>query len=109
MISQPQQRREFLGGQFIDADRDVVRKHEGEEDALPGVEVSGDFYFGDFGPSLARQWRQGIGDMGQHIEKIALLCIDNFLHFAQLIWAEPFFGETCEEFFSRVWCAPQSS
>jgi hypothetical protein len=45
--------------------------------------------------------------VGQHIEQVALLGIDDLLHLGHLLTAEPLLGESLQEFGACVGRAPQ--
>ena len=50
------------------------------------------------GPFLAGQRRQGVGHVGQHVEQVALLGVDDLLHLGQLVAAEALLGSPCKSF-----------
>ena len=89
------------------ADAYVVRQHEVEEDLLLAVEVGADDHLGLCSALLAGERREGVGDMGQHVEEVALLGVDDLLHLGQLLAAEAFLGEPLQELRPRVGRAPE--
>ena len=91
------QRRELFLVEFFDADLHVVRQHEVEEDLLLAVEVRADVDLGLGGPLLAGERRQRIGDVGQHVEQVAFLGVDDLLHLGQLVAAEALLGQALQE------------
>ena len=79
-----------------------MRQHEVEERLLLAVEVGADADLGLGGPLLAGERRQGIGHMGQHVEQVALLGVDDLLHLGQLLAAEALLGKPLQELRARV-------
>ena len=47
--------------------------------------------------------------MGQHVEKVALLGVDDLLHFGELVAAEAFVGEPLQELSADVGDAPDGA
>src|SRR5471030_1130714 len=78
VVLELQQRCQLVAIQLFDADLDVLREHKVEEDLLPGVEVGADPYLSLGGPLLTGERRQGVGNVRQHVEKVALLGVDYF-------------------------------
>ncbi len=63
--------------------------------------------FGAGGALFAGKRGQGVGDVGQNVEQIALFGVDDFLHLRHLIVAETFLGQAFQEFSARVGGAPE--
>ena len=59
------------------------------------------------GPHLSRYRRHGIRDVREHVEKVALLCVNYLLHFGQLLMAESFLSESLKQLLAGVWRAPE--
>ncbi len=58
-------------------------------------------------PLLARQRGQGVGDVGEHIEEVALFRVDNFLHLGEMRAADALLRQTLQQLLARVRGAPQ--
>src|SRR5258708_28144807 len=97
LVLQTEQRRQLFLVELFHADAHVVRQHEVEKDLLFRIEIGAYHDLGAGSSLLARQRLQRIGYMSQHIEKVALLGIDYFLHLRQLLTAESFFSEALQE------------
>jgi hypothetical protein len=107
VVAQLQQRREFFAGEFVDAGGHVVREDEFEEGALAAAEVLG---YGDLrtrGAFFAGQGSAGVGDVGERIVEVALLCIDDALHLGELGRAKAALGEAGEQAGTRIGIAPE--
>ena len=61
------------------------------------------------GPFLAGERRQGVGHVGQHVEEVALLGVDDLLHLGQLVAAEALLGEALQQLPARVRRAPEGA
>ena len=61
------------------------------------------------GPLLAGERRQRIGDVGQHVEEVALLGVDDLLHLGQLLPPKPFSASPCKQLLARVRRAPEGA
>ncbi len=58
-----------------------------------------DRHLGPRSALFARQRRQRVRDMRQHVEEIAFLGVDDLLHLGQLLCAKALFREPCKSFF----------
>jgi hypothetical protein len=45
---------------------------------------------------VASQVRTDVGNVGEHVEKVALFGVDDALHFGQLVVPKALFGETLQ-------------
>ncbi len=79
------QRRQLVLIQFLNAFVDVVGKYKVEEGLLLGVEAGVNLDFGKVCSLFACQRRQCIGDVGEHVEQVAFLGIDDPLHLSHLL------------------------
>ena len=68
-----------------------------------------DCHLGAAGAFLAGERRQRVGDVGEHVEQIALLGVDDLLHLGHLLRAEALFGQALQQFCPRVRCAPEGA
>ena len=93
VVFQTQQRREFFLIEFLHADGDIVLQNEVEECLLFGREGGVDVNAGIGGADFAGERRLGVSDMGEHIEEVARLGVDDSLHLRELVVAEAFFCE----------------
>ena len=107
MVFQAEQGRQFVLVQFFHADIDVVGQDEVEEVLLFAVEAGQDVGPGVVGAFLAGEGRHGIGDVGEHVEEVAVLGVDDFLHLGELRFAEALFRQSFEEFGAGIRPAPQ--
>ena len=96
MVLQPQQWSEFLLVEFLHSFADVMSQHEVEESSLLFVELGIDVYPGIRCSSFASDRGEGVGDVGEDVEEVAFVGVDDALHFGQLIVAEAFGGECFE-------------
>ena len=85
---------------------DVVRQDEIEEDLLLAVEVRGDLHLGLARTLFPTEGWQGVGDVGENVEEIAFLGVDDLLHLGQLVGTEAFFSEPMQQLGSGVGRAP---
>ena len=74
VVSQLEQRSEFFLVEFPDADAHVMREHEVEKHPLPAVEVRADLHLRLRRAIFARERRQRVGDMREHVEERPLRC-----------------------------------
>ncbi len=80
-----------------------------EECLLLGVEIGIDIHpcmVRALGP---RDRRRVVGDVGQHVEQVALLGLNELLHRHQLLVAEILVSQTLEQFCPRVGGAPEGA
>ena len=80
-----------------------------KENLLFAVEAGADLNFGLRGPLFPGQRRQCVGDVGQHVEEVALLGINDLLHFRHLLFAETFLGQTLQQLGAGIGGAPEGA
>src|SRR5471032_3038937 len=64
---------------------------------------------GHGGTVLTGERRQGVGDMRQHVEEVALLGVDYFFHLGHLVSPEAFFGQPLHKFGACIGSAPEGT
>jgi hypothetical protein len=94
VIFQAEQRTQFCLIELIHTTADVMRQNKIEEHLLFCVKASIDDRPGLGSSFLASQRRQGVSHVGEHVEQITFLSIDDLLHFRQLVVAKSFFRKT---------------
>ena len=109
VVFEQEQRRELFLVEFLDTDGNVMLEDEIEEALLLGVETGRDVNLRIRSSDFSGDSRQGVGNMGQHIEEVALLGVDDFLHLGELVVAEAFFGKSLQQFSARVGGAPDGT
>ena len=109
VILQPQQWREFLLVEFFHALAHVMSQDKVEERSLLVVEFGMDVNAGVCCSDFASDSGERVGHVGQYVEEVAFVGVDDALHFGELIVAEAFGGEGFEEFGSCVGGAPDGS
>jgi len=106
-ILEAKQRREFFLIQFVHANTYVVGQDEFQEGLLLAVEAFTDGHSCPSSALFSCERRERIGDVREHVEEVALLGVDNFLHFRELVVPETFFRKTVQEFFASIGRTPQ--
>ena len=86
-----------------------MSQDEVKEGLLPVVEFGMNVNACVCGSDFAGDRREGVGDVGEDVEEVAFVGVDDALHFRELIVAEAFGGEGFEEFGSGVRGAPDGS
>ncbi|MBK8116048.1 MAG: hypothetical protein IPK44_16910 [Candidatus Accumulibacter sp.] len=87
LVSELEQGRDLVLVEFFHPLPDILRKHEVNEGLV--VELGGNSGLGRCRP-LGARGKFGIeGDIGQNIEEIAVLDLDELLHLGQRLFAEP--------------------
>ena len=71
------------------------------------IPPSGEDDLGVGGALLSRKRRECVGDVGEHIEEVALFRVDDFLHLGELRAADALIREALEQLLARVRGAPQ--
>ena len=101
---------EWLSGRPEERSFDELLEHmdEVEKDLLLAVELRGDDHLGPCGTLFPSDRREGVGNVGQHVEQIALFRINDLLHLGQLLTAKALLGETLQEPLPSLGRAPQS-
>ena len=61
------------------------------------------------GALLAGLGRERVGDVGEHVEEVALLGVDDLLHLGELLAAEALLGEPLQQLLARLRLAPQGA
>ena len=109
MILQPQKWRQFSLVEFFHPLADIMRQDKSKERALLGVEFGIDMNPCVRCSDFAGHRRQGVGDVGEDVEEVAFVGVDDALHFDQLIMAETFSGEGFKQLGAGVRGAPDGS
>lgn len=109
VVAEAEQGRELLDVEFLDANRHIVLQHEVEERLLVVAESRADMHPRGGRPCLAGQGRHGEGHIGQHVEQVAGLGIDDPLHLGQLLVAEAFLRQSLQERAARFRRAPDGA
>ena len=101
VVFEAEERREFFGIEFFDANFDVLGEDEVEEGLLFGAEGFVDFGASQFGTLTARDGRGFESDVGEDVKEVAVFGVDDLLHLSELVVAESFFSEASEKCFAR--------
>jgi len=99
----------YTGHLYFDAFFDVLGEDKGEERLLFGGEFLVDEGGGVAGAVFAGFGRDGVGDVGEDVEEIAVFGVDDLLHFEHLIAGETPAGEAFEEFGAGGGIAPEGA
>jgi len=84
----------LLAVKFADTHSHVLRQHEPEKRALFAVELRADRATRIRRPFLARQGRERVCNMGENVKEIAVLRVEDLLHFGKLLATEALLGES---------------
>src|SRR6266404_4358063 len=86
-----------------------MRENEIEEHLLLGIKAAADNRLGIGSSFLAGQRRHRVSHMGEYVEQITFLSVNDLLHLRQLVMAKSFFRKTLQQFLARAGIAPQSA
>ena len=107
VISEPQQWVQFACLQLLHSLGDIVLEHEVQKRLLLRRKPRIDVHPRLFRPLRPRDRRQQIGHVGEDIEEVAFLRLDELLHRHQFVVAEISLRQTLQELGPRVRRAPQ--